>query len=183
MASYDIILFDLDGTLIDSDEALIAPFVELGMEREEITFGHPIEEACRDWGIDLEEYVRRYDTEIVSPFEGAEALLAAMDRWGVCSNKHPVSGRAELHRLGWSPEVAMFSDAFGGQGKRLGPVLEAVGVSAADAVFVGDTDHDRLCAVEVGCRFIWAGWNPRTAALRPEGLVASRPMQVLDLLG
>ena len=60
----------------------------------------------------------------------------------MCSNKHADAGRAELARLGWEPEVALFSDAFDGP-KQLGPVLDALGVGADDVVFVGDTAHDR----------------------------------------
>lgn len=183
MRRYEIVVFDLDGTLIDSDEALVEPFVRLGMQRDEITFGHPIEVACDEWGIDLAEYVRLYDTDVVQPFVGVEELLSLIGRWAVCSNKHPDSGRAELTRLGWAPEVAMFSDAFGGAAKRLGPVLDAVGVRPQAALFVGDTEHDSHCATEVGCDFVWAGWNQRTHAGQPRGTVAQRPLDLIDLIG
>jgi len=179
---YDIVVFDLDGTLIDSDEALVLPFLSLGMAREDITFGHPIEEFCAAVGIDLDEYVRLYDTDVVVPFDGATELVAGLERWAVCSNKHPVSGRAELLRLGWTPEVAMFSDAFGGAAKQLGPVLAAVDVPPDRALFVGDTAHDARCAEIAGCDFVWAGWNLRTAAASPDGRVLTDPRQILDLL-
>ncbi|MFN8051231.1 MAG: HAD hydrolase-like protein [Acidimicrobiales bacterium] len=182
MARYDIVVFDLDGTLIDSDEALVQPFLTLGMRREDISFGHPVEEFCAEQGIDIARYVELYDTDVVVPYDGAEELVASLDRWAVCSNKHPVSGTAELARLGWTPEVAMFADAFGGAAKRLGPVLDAVGVAADRALFVGDTAHDERCAVDVGCDFAWAAWNPRTSAARPAGTVLTDPRQVLELL-
>jgi len=182
VANYDIVIFDLDGTLIDSDAALVAPFLSLGLAEEDITFGHPIEEFCAAVGIDVDEYVRRYDTDVVQPYDGAVELVGGLGRWAICSNKHPVSGRAELVRLGWTPEVALFSDAFGGAAKQLGPVLERVGVDAGRALFVGDTGHDAGCAEAVGCDFVWAGWNPRTAALAPAGRVFTDPRQILDLL-
>jgi phosphoglycolate phosphatase-like HAD superfamily hydrolase len=98
----------------------------------------------------------------------------------VCSNKRPGAGHAELRRLGWKPDVALFSDAFGGP-KRLGPVLDALGVEATAVVFVGDTAHDRECARVAGCRFALAGWNARSA---PEAgdVVLARPLDLLDLL-
>ena len=138
------VIFDLDGTLIDSDEALIQPFLALGMERDRITFGHPIEEACREWGIDLARYVELYDTTEAQPFAGAEAL-------------------------GWTPKVAFFSDAFNGAAKRCEPVIEALGLQPDQVIFVGDTEHDEACAGSAGCEFIWAGWNPRTAQQSPRG--------------
>ena len=57
---------------------------------------------------------------------GVVALLGWLDRWAVCSNKHSRSGQAELARLGWRPEVALFSEAFGGP-KRLAPVTNVRG--------------------------------------------------------
>ena len=90
---------------------------------------------------------------------------------------------AELARLGWTPEIALFSDHFDWAHKSLGPVLEALGLSAAEVVMVGDSGGDVRVALEVGCDFVWAGWNPRVAAARPDGSVLDRPDQLLDLYG
>ena len=177
-----IVVFDLDGTLIDSDAALVAPFLALGVDPDDITFGHPIEEFCAELGISVDEYVTLYDTDAAKPFPGVADLLERLDRWSVCSNKHPRSGRVELDRLAWEPEYALFSDAFGGAPKRLGPVLELLEVYGADVVFVGDSPHDELCALEAGAHFAWAGWNPRTAAGEPSGVVLRQPLDLLDLL-
>jgi phosphoglycolate phosphatase-like HAD superfamily hydrolase len=105
-----------------------------------------------------------------------------LGRWAVCSNKHPAAGRAELARLGWRPELALFSDAFTA-GKELGAVLERLEVDADDVIFVGDTAHDRKCAAAVGCRFALAGWNPRArGAAEPGDEVLASPLEVLALL-
>jgi HAD superfamily hydrolase (TIGR01549 family) len=175
-----IAVCDLDGTLVDSDRALVDAFVAHGVPRDEVTFGHVLADECDRLGITVESYLAAYDPTAVVPFPGVDALVSGLGRWAVCSNKHPDSGRAELDRLGWKPEVALFSDAFGGP-KRLGPVLDALGLTADDIAFVGDTAHDRACAAEVGCPFILAGWNRRAVAT-PEDLVAARPIDVLDLL-
>jgi phosphoglycolate phosphatase-like HAD superfamily hydrolase len=100
----------------------------------------------------------------------------------VCSNKDRRSADAELARLGWSPDVAYFAGDFDGRPKRLEPVLDALDVSPDDVVYVGDTEHDLDCADAVGAAFAWAGWNPRTAATSPGGIVAHRPADVLGLL-
>jgi phosphoglycolate phosphatase-like HAD superfamily hydrolase len=103
-----------------------------------------------------------------------------MDRWAICSNKDGDVGRAELARWGWQPEVALFSDAFGGP-KRLGPMIERLGVAPEAVVFVGDTAHDRACAAERGVAFALAGWNPRAVA-EDGDLVLAEPADVLALL-
>ena len=119
-------VFDLDGTLLDTDATLRATFVALGVPADEVTFGHVLADECERLGLTVEEYLDHYDETSAQPFPGVTELVAALDRWAVCSNKHPRSGRAELARLGWAPEVALFSDAFGGP-KQLEPVLDALG--------------------------------------------------------
>ncbi|MFN8038075.1 MAG: HAD-IA family hydrolase [Acidimicrobiales bacterium] len=166
-------VFDLDGTLLDSDAALVAPFVALGVPPEEITFGHVLADECARLGIGLDDYLAAYDTDAAAPFPGVAELVARLGRWAVCSNKHPTSGWAELERLGWAPEVVLFADAFSGP-KHLGPVLGALGVGPAEVVFVGDTDHDRACAATLGVPFGLAAWNPRTRP-RPGDAVLDTP--------
>ena len=171
-------IFDLDGTLLDSDVALAAPFLALGIPREEVSFGRLLEDECARLGITVREYLDRYDVTMAQPFAGIDDVVAKLDRWAVCSNKEIASGRAELERLGWDPEVAMFADDFGGP-KQLEPVLEALGLLASDVVFVGDTEHDRRCADIIGCRFALAAWNPRAAALDGD-VVLARPLDLFD---
>jgi HAD superfamily hydrolase (TIGR01549 family) len=176
-------IFDLDGTLLDSDVALSAPFVALGIPADQVTFGRLLADECARLGVTTEEYLSHYDVNAALPYDGVDDLVAALDRWALCSNKEVVSGRAELARLGWEPELAMFADDFGGP-KRLGPVLDVLGLLAGDVVFVGDTEHDRLCATAVGCRFALAGWNARGVALGLDAdVVLRRPLDLLDLLG
>ncbi|MCX7620406.1 MAG: HAD-IA family hydrolase [Acidimicrobiales bacterium] len=173
-------IFDLDGTLLDSDAALTAAFAELGVAPEQVTFGHVLAEECARLGIAVEDYVSQYDVTAAEPFPGIEEMLSRLERWGLCSNKHPDSGRAELARLGWSPEVALFADAFNGP-KRLGPALDAMGVAPEQAVFIGDSDHDRLCARSAGVEFVVAGWNPRARA-EPGDFVATEPLVICQVL-
>lgn len=177
-SSVELVVFDLDGTLIDSDAALADTFVRLGVERSDITFGHVLADECARLGLTVEAYLDAYDPESAQPFEGVEAMLADVDRWVVFSNKHQRSGTAELKRLGWDPERAFFADAFDGP-KRLDVVLDSMQVDPDQILFVGDTDHDRAAAVEVSCRFVLAGWNPRTRPL-PGDEVATEPAQILD---
>lgn len=173
-------MFDLDGTLLDSDEALTDAFVALGVPAEAVSFGHVIAEECRRLGIAVDDYVAAYDTGAARPFPGVDELVGGLERWAVCSNKHPASGRAELERLGWRPEVALFADAFDGP-KRLGPVLHALGAGAGQVAFVGDTSHDRRSAADAGVPFGLAAWNPRASA-EPGDAVLATPAAVTPWL-
>jgi phosphoglycolate phosphatase-like HAD superfamily hydrolase len=174
-------IFDLDGTLLDSDVAIVQPLLELGVPREEIRFGPPVRSECERLGVPVEEYVRRYRSELAPPFPGVDDMLRHLERWALCSNKHPEQAAQDLARHGWTPEVALFSDAFDWQPKHLGPVLERLGVDADQIVFVGDTGHDRLSAEAVGARFALAGWNPRAVPVAGD-LVLAKPADLLELL-
>lgn len=174
-----VAVFDFDGTLVDSDEALIAPFLALGIDRAQIGMGRLLADECAALGVTVEDYVAHYDLTASQPFPGIEDLLAALDRWGLCSNKLPEAGAFELDRLGWAPTAQAFAR---GAPKSLVPVLAELDVEGTDVLYVGDTDHDRHCAQEVGARFALAGWNPR--AVPEDGdLVLGEPSEVLDRLG
>jgi len=171
---------DLDGTLIDSDAALAGAFLALGVDPSEITFGHVVEDECARLGLRVDDYLAAYDPLLCQPFPGVDDLIEQMPHWAVCSNKHPVSGHAELERFGWRPDAVMFADSFRGP-KRLEPLLERLNLDAGRVLFVGDTDHDRECARSAGVTFVLAGWNPRVTPLATD-VVLERPIDVLELL-
>jgi phosphoglycolate phosphatase-like HAD superfamily hydrolase len=176
-------LFDFDGTLVDSDVALTAPWHALGVDPDLVPLGLPLVEACERAGVTVDAYLSHYDPSAAQPFPGVAELLGALERWGLASNKERASGRRELERLGWAPDVALFSDDFGGREKELGPVLAAMDLTGDAVVFVGDTRHDRACAAAVGARFALAGWNARArAAAERDDLVLDHPAEVLSLL-
>jgi HAD superfamily hydrolase (TIGR01549 family) len=177
---WPVVVCDLDGTLLDSDRALADAFVAFGVPRDQITYGHVVADECARLGIALDDYLAAYDTEAAQPFPGVDEVVAALGRWAICSNKHPRSGRDELARLGWHPEVALFADAFGGP-KHLGPVLDALDVGPGDVLYVGDTGHDRACSEEVGCAFALAGWNPRACPVDGDR-VLHHPRELLGLV-
>ncbi|MBA2607905.1 MAG: HAD-IA family hydrolase [Actinobacteria bacterium] len=180
-APVQAVIFDLDGTLVDSDRALVEAFVRCGIPAEAVTFGHVITDECARLGIALHDYIAAYDARDVQPFAGVDDALRKVERWAVASHKDRDMGRAELNAFGWSPEVAYFAQDFDGA-KRLDVVLDVLGLGGDDVVFVGDTAHDRFAARDAGVRFVAAGWNAR-CDIRDGDLVAWRPEDVLEYLG
>jgi HAD superfamily hydrolase (TIGR01549 family) len=174
------VIFDLDGTLLDSDRALVAAFVRCGVPAESVTFGHLITDECARLGIPIDRYLGEYDPSEVEPFAGVAELLASLDRWAVASHKDRDTAHAELRALGWLPEIALFAQDFGGP-KNLELVLAALGLGSSDVVFVGDTAHDRRAALDAGVRYVVAGWNARAERVSGD-LVAARPADILGFL-
>lgn len=177
-----MILFDLDGTLIDSNAALLAPFAALGVPADRLApLGLPLGAACERAGVTVTQYLAHYDIDATLPFPGVADMLASVGPWAICSNKDRWSGEQELRRLGWIPVHTLFSDDFGGMPKALGPMLSALNIEPAHAVFIGDTEHDRAWAALAGVPFALAGWNPRVIAV-PGDVVLGAPSDVLRLL-
>jgi len=175
-------LFDLDGTLVDSDAALLAPYTALGIDpSDHPPLGLPLGEACDRIGVEVAAYLELYDPTAVRPFPGVDDLLTHLEIWGLASNKEQGSGRKELARLGWQPAVALFTDDFQGRPKRLGPLLTAMAIEPAQAIYIGDTEHDRHCAREAGVTFALAAWNHRAAA-EPDDVVLTTPADLVPLL-
>lgn len=152
----------------------------LGVSPDRIQFGLPLAEACALVGVTVDDYLA-HATVVAAPFAGVNEMLETLPRWAVCSNKLGAYARREIEELGWRPEAAFFSEDFGGP-KRLQPVLDELGVEAAEVVFVGDSEFDRRCAHEAGATFALAGWNAR-AKPGPGDLVLGEPRDVLGLVG
>ena len=143
--------------------------------------GRPLTEECAAHGVAVEDYLARYDPAAVAPFPGVSELLGRLDRWAVCSHKQRASGQAELNQLGWTPDAALFADDFAPGHKSLTPVLDLLDVTAQDAVFIGDTAHDRACARADDVPFVLAGWNGRVEAEAGD-IVVVHPGDVLHVL-
>src|SRR3546814_5134170 len=81
--------------------------------------GLPLGQACELAGITVDAYIEIYDVSASLAFAGVDELLSGLDRWAVCSNKTRTSGDAELARLGWTPELTMFSEDLDRKSTRL----------------------------------------------------------------
>ena len=188
-----LVLFDLDGTLLDSAPDMLAtvnrmraargrPPMTLAQLRPHVSRGaramsavaFPEHEGTVP-DVLLREFLDVYAQELgghSAPFPGIEALLAAIEaagsRWGIVTNKPEYLARLVVPRLGWSQRCAVLvgGDTLPLRKPDPAPLLhaaDAVGVAAGQCAYVGDDARDIAAARAAGMRSIVALWGYRLA--------------------
>ena len=205
----DAVVFDLDGTLVDSMPhialAMQAALARFGVTRtlDELSpiIGPPMEVMAAQLGaspddaklIDV-EYRRVYDTQYIqqtAPLPGAHALLDRLDAarlpYGILTNKIESSGALMLEIMGWRERVrVLVGRNTPGAAAKPDPAaahfaLRALEVAPARAAMVGDTEFDMRCARDAGMALVIGVLGALSEAqLRAEG--ATHVVASLDAL-
>lgn len=201
---YHHLIFDIDGTLIDTKAMLMAVFsralkkyygVVLRQEQFDRTFGLPCEDAFCQFGLSPTEDCKnaiqediRASLNMSKIFEGVPEVLASLKAAGmgmsvVTSKNHREYENSfvpfGLHK--YFSEAICADDTTRGKPypDPLLLCLERLKLSREDVAYIGDTDHDRQCAVAAGVDFYLAAWGgvaPPLKELQP------RFLDVKDLL-
>ena len=183
------VLFDLDGTLIDSAPAILASyraaFADCGLEPacaiDQRLIGPPLGETLRlligrDDEVLLERltqaFKQRYDTtgyRQTVAYAGVDALLAQLRADGrtlhIATNKRLHPTRLILAQLGWNDYFAsvyaldMISPRLPDKATMLGRQINEQGVARSAAIYIGDRSEDGLAATANGLAFIAATWG------------------------
>ncbi|MFC7300269.1 phosphoglycolate phosphatase [Cognatiluteimonas weifangensis] len=209
-----LVLFDLDGTLLDSAPDFVATIAVLRAQRGEepmpaaalrphvsrgaramlaAAFPH-LDEAAREALV--APFLAVYREQLArhgAPFEGVEALLAAIEddgsRWGIVTNKPEALAQALLPRLGWQARCAVLvgGDTLPVRKPDPLPLLHAaqgLGVAPCDCAYVGDDERDIVAARAATMPAVVALWGYRRAEEDPAtwhgDLLAAAPRDLLD---
>lgn len=182
----DLVIFDLDGTLVDSRAdlaaAVNASLAELGRSPLPVAeiegfIGHGVtrlleralggaEAAARARPL----FDRHYEGCLLDrtrPYPGVDALVRELGErrpLAVATNKPGPWARAIVDGLGWSRAIPFVVG--GGDVERLKPapdmverLLERSGARAAATIVVGDMDVDLELARAAGVRFVGVSWG------------------------
>lgn len=190
--NYDLVIFDLDGTLLDTlDDLAAAANHALAVRgfptrsREDIRrfIGNGVarlirralpegasEEICREALSDFRDYYARNLNVHTAPCDGIMDLLRALRRAGVRaavnSNKPDEATRA-LCRAHFPGLIDIALGERADTPRKPAPdganrIIETLGVSKLRALYVGDGDADLLTAQNAGIDAAWVSWGYRT---------------------
>jgi len=185
------VLFDLDGTLLDSAPDMlatvnrmreargVAPMV-LDAIRPHVSRGARAMAAAAFPDVPAErvpalvpEFLGIYREELGRhgrPFEGIEAMLGALEadgvRWGIVTNKPERLAAELLPMLGWDRRSAVLvgGDTLPERKPHPQPLLHAaaaIGIPAGDCAYVGDDRRDIDAARAAGMASVVALWGYR----------------------
>ena len=186
-----LVLFDLDGTLLDSAPDMLATVnrmraargqgaMALADLRPHVSKGSRAMSAAAfpELGGEvppdlIREFLDVYEEELGrhgAPFDGVDALLDAIEaagaRWGIVTNKPEYLARQVLPALGWEARSAILigGDTLPERKPHPLPLLhsaQALGVDIADCVYIGDDQRDIDAARAAGMRSVVALWGYR----------------------
>ena len=192
------ILFDLDGTLVDSIELIVAAAVNAFASRPgpapseaEIrnTIGRPLPTTFGPWLVDdddlpfliakYREYQLEHHDRLTSPYEGIVDAVVGLDAAGcpmgiVTSKVGFMAERALVHTgLARYMRCVIASDSTEKHKPDPEPVLLALdrlGSAPGDALFVGDSPYDMQAARAAGVHALGVSWGAFSAhALQAAG--------------
>ena len=203
---YTHIVFDIDGTLTDSEYAVLVALQEMvkswkgkDYAYDELKFAlgitgadamrqlgfadEEIEPAMRDW----EDGLRRRNAE-VTVFEGVEALICALEEMGctlgVATSKTRGQFDKDFCRFDISRHfgVCVTADDTTEHKPKAGPLLkymELTGAKPEEMLYIGDSAYDSGTAHSAGVDFALAVWGTNHMEIPAQ----YRPEKPLDVLG
>ena len=180
------LIFDLDGTLIDSAPGILASFdkafKECGLRPkiplDESVIGPPLDKTLRDLSGSkdpdtlsqlAEAFKEHYDAEgykCTIPFPGVEKMLKAnrTNRMFIVTNKREKPTRLILSHLGWVKffEKIYSLDSFIPNARNkadlLKKLLMGLNLNPENCTYIGDRPEDKEAALANDMKFSWALW-------------------------
>ena len=193
-----LVLFDLDGTLVDSAVDLLnalnrilegegKPALPLARLRPVVSKGgramlavaFPERDETGREAL-LQPFLDTYAAAVAehsTPFDGIEDVLRTIEsagvRWGIVTNKPLYLAERVVASMGWNGRCAVLLGGDSLPKKKPEPdqllsACEQLGVAPGDCVYVGDDERDIVAARRAGMKSVAARWGYREAHENPD---------------
>lgn len=204
---YAPIVFDLDGTLVDSAWGIANALNGIGLARERIEVAdvralvsggasNLIKQALKLEDAEvpnaLQTFRRLYATDPCRPehlFPGADRTLSCLRSWdlrlAICTNKPQALAERVIESLGLAHyfDAVIGSDPCRPQKPDPAPLFEAVArLNGVTPILVGDSRIDALTAQAAGAPFVYAAYGYESVEDLPMAAVASSLAEVAEVL-
>ncbi len=204
---FTTIIFDVDGTLIDTEEAILNSLQKVlraegrAYSQDELRFalGIPGMDTLKQLEIDDAERVLATWSETVLEFsdtvrlfQGAQEVVTQLAdrplRLGIVTSKTKQEVRDEFDPFGLSHHFDCIVSASDTVKHKPHPdplllCLETLGAPKEGALYIGDSIYDMQCAHSAGIPFALALWGSKTTApFDAAEYILNEPMDVLKLL-
>lgn len=203
---YKQIVFDIDGTLIDNEKAIIYSLQDALLKQagkqyayEQLTFalGIPGEDALERLGVTQipevmqvwVENMQQYE-DLVSVYEGIAELLKHLSEagygLGIVSSRTREMYKQDFCKFDISRyfTTVVCADDTVGHKPTADPLLKYMELSETaehEIIFIGDSIHDSQCAQNAGVDFALAVWGSHTED-KPADFYLKKPADLLSVL-
>lgn len=202
MKHYDAIIWDIDGTLLDTAEGLVAAYrhctkalqLPLRSEAELTSYIGPIPQEifCQKYGMEQAAAQRAADIfrtwykqnglRMARPYEGILEVLALVPvKQAIATNKRQDYAQEICNIFGISaychPVLGADNEGNSTKAMRIKQCVQALG--AKRALMIGDTEGDRKAAEEAGVAFLGVNYG---YGFRSVGGYVNTPKEILSLM-
>lgn len=204
---YECIIFDVDGTLVNTEKAVIGSLqrmlkVEYNKELQEdelfFTFGIPgekalqqlgisdINKAMEKWGMHLQDFLKH-----IKVYNGIEEVVKKLDEIGIKTgivtsrNNEEIENDLVLSKIiHYFPCIISADDTLKHKPEPE-PLLKFLEITETDpskAIYIGDTIYDFKCADDAGIDFGLALWGAKGSEKIEGKYKFNDPNEILDIL-